>query len=223
MSIPSAGTGSRRGFTLFEVLAAVVIFGLSFTMLAQVAMQGLAAEGEASRRLRASLLADRLLGDVEGQLAAGAAPPQGLTEEEIDEFTTEIEVRPYDFTIHLEGADVPDYITEGTRGERPLPLLEPPNRGAAALVQLDIRVRWLEGAFERVVTRSTFALDPTAVEPLIASLLEESENESTDDEGDEDDETDGDDGSAPAPFAPSRQNSPSTTDPNAPSTGGRRR
>ena len=180
----------RRGFTLFEVLAAVVIFGLTFTMLAQVAMQGLAAEGEASRRLRASLLADRLLGDLEGQLAAGAAPPQGLTEDEVDEFMTEIEVRPYDFAIHLAGAEVPDYITEETRGKREVPLLEPPNRGAAALLQLDIRVRWLEGAFERVVTRSTFALDPAVVEPLIASLVEASAGGSSDDDDDDDDDLD---------------------------------
>ena len=170
----------------------MVVFGLSFTMLAQVAMQGLAAEGESSRRLRASLLADQLLGDLEGQLAAGAAPPLGLTEDEIEEFATEIEIRPYDLAIHLAGAEVPDYITEETRGQRPLPLLEPPNRGAAVLLQLDVRIRWLEGAFERVVTRSTFALDPTALEPLIADLVEAAA------ESDEDEDAD-DDAEAPTP------------------------
>jgi len=202
--IPSARAESRGGFTLFEVLAAIVIFGLTFTMLAQVAMQGLAAEGEASRRLRASMLADRLLGELEGQLAVGATPPPGLIEDEIDEFTTEVEVRPYDFAIHLASADVPDYITEGTRGQRPLPLLEPPDRGTAVLLQLDVRVRWLEGFFERVVTRSTFGLDAAALEPLIASLVEASEDGDTDEDEDQDEDRDEDpDDAEPedAPFA----------------------
>jgi prepilin-type N-terminal cleavage/methylation domain-containing protein len=191
----------RGGFTLFEVLAAVVVFGLSFTMLAQVAMQGLAAEGEASRRMRASLLADRLLAEVEGQLAAGAAPPQGLAEDEIDEFTTEVEIRPYDFALHFAGAEVPDYITEETRGQRPLPLLEPPNRGASVLLQLDVRVRWLEGVFERVVTRSTFGIDRAALEPLIASIVEASEDAAPDDDQDDDDSEEADEPPPPGRFA----------------------
>lgn len=201
--IPSGAAESRGGFTLFEVLAAIAIFGLVFTMLAQVAMQGLAAEGEASRRLRASLLADRLLGELEGQLAAGAAPPPGLTEDEIEEFTTEVEIRPYDFAIHLASADIPDYITEGTRGQRPLPLLEPPNRGTAVLLQLDVRVRWLEGVFERVVTRSTFGLDAAALEPLIASIVEASDDAETHEEDDDEDEPD-EDADTRQPPAPNR-------------------
>jgi prepilin-type N-terminal cleavage/methylation domain-containing protein len=192
MPTPSAAAHPRGGFTLFEVLAAIVIFGLAFTMLAQGAMQGLSAEGEASRRLRASLLADRLLGELEGQMAAGAAPPLGLTEDEVEEFSTEIEVRPYDFAIHLASATVPDYITEETRGQRPLPLLEPPNRGTPVLLQLDVRVRWLEGVFERVVTRSTFGLDPVALEPLIASLVEASEDGESDEDDEDEDDGDGD-------------------------------
>jgi hypothetical protein len=192
------------------VLAAVVIFGLTFTMLSRIAMQGLAAEGEASRRLRASLLADQMLGDLEAQLAIGEPPPQGVTEDEGDEFSTEVEVRPYDLAILLAGAEVPDYITEGTRGQRPLPILEPPRNGAPALLQLDVRIRWLEGVFEREVTRSTFGIDAAALEPLIASLVEQQEGErNAEDDADEDSEGEDEPARTPAPVpTPERDESP---------------
>ncbi len=52
---------AERGLTLLEVLAAVAVLGLLYTVLASAAVQGLRSEGESRRRLEASLLMDEQL------------------------------------------------------------------------------------------------------------------------------------------------------------------
>jgi prepilin-type N-terminal cleavage/methylation domain-containing protein len=65
----------ERGFTLFEVMAAVLVLGMLYAVLANAAMQGLQSEGETRRRLQASLIADRALAEIETQLALGVILP----------------------------------------------------------------------------------------------------------------------------------------------------
>ncbi len=95
----------RAGFTLLEVMAAVAVLGLVYVVVARGAMQGLQTEGDASRRLRASLLADRVLNDLELSLAGGSAPALGETETSEEEFTVVVEVSPFDLASLLEAAN----------------------------------------------------------------------------------------------------------------------
>ena len=70
----------QHAFTLLEVLAAVAILALVYTVLARVGIQGFRAEGGADRRLRASLLADDTVAEIEGQIEMGSTPTIGEKE-----------------------------------------------------------------------------------------------------------------------------------------------
>jgi len=89
----------RAGFTLLEVLAAVAVLGLVYSVLATAAIQGLRAEGDAGRRFRASLLADQRITEVEAQVAAGQTPEIGETEARAEEFTVRTVVKALDLAI----------------------------------------------------------------------------------------------------------------------------
>jgi prepilin-type N-terminal cleavage/methylation domain-containing protein len=172
----------RQGFTLLEVLAAVAVLALSYTVLAGTAMQGLANEGEAHRRLRASLLADLEMSGIEAGLAA-AAPPLGVTEGEQEDFVISIEVRPFDLgAFALAG---PENAAQGRAAPRaepsaesaagagagpPFQLLTAPPGAPSPLLEIIVRVSWMEGTFEQAVTRTTFSADPVAVQQAVASL-----------------------------------------------------
>lgn len=179
----------RGGFTLLEVLAAVAVLALSYTVLAGTAMQGLANEGESHRRLRASLLADLQIGEIESALAA-AAPPVGVTETELEDYVISVESRPFDLGAFAlagrvegapgsaaggEGAAVPPGGTApggaGAPGSGPpFQLLTAAPGAPSPLYEVIVRVSWMEGGYEREVTRTTFAADPVAVQQAVASL-----------------------------------------------------
>ena len=196
-------TSRRRGFTLLEVLAAVAVLALVYTALAQAAMQGLSHEGDASRRLRASLLADLALAEIEGQLAAGVAPPAGLIEAEEEEFALSVEVRPFDLGAFalLAGEAAAALRAEPTGlegaqpGEPSFQLLTALPAAPSPLIEIEIRVAWVEGGFEQVVTRTSFAADPAAVAAALEGLgaAEGADEADGGDEGDapEDDEAGG--------------------------------
>ena len=167
----------RRGFTLLEVLAAVAVLAIVYTVLAGSAMQGLANEGESYRRLQASLIADRYLAGIEAGLAA-ATPELGVTESEEGDFAVAVETRPFDLAALAAAAQ----DTEGVRGARPtggeavgggvpFQLLVAPRDGTPPpLVEIQIAVRWLEGNQEQMVTRTTFAADQRVLAPLTGAL-----------------------------------------------------
>jgi prepilin-type N-terminal cleavage/methylation domain-containing protein len=186
-------TSRRRGFTLLEVLAAVAVLALVYTALAQAAMQGLSHEGDASRRLEASLLADLALAEIEGQLAAGTAPALGLVEAEEGDFAVKIDVRPFDLgafalqagdaaaTLRGEGTDL-----EGAQPGTPAFQLLTSQPGAPApLLEIEVRIGWVEGGFEQEVTRTTFAADPATVAAALASLAPSEEAGAADEGGEE--------------------------------------
>ena len=59
------GRNSRLGFTLLEVLGAVAVLGIWYFVLATIATDGLLKEGQSLRKLRAGLIADRMLAELE--------------------------------------------------------------------------------------------------------------------------------------------------------------
>jgi prepilin-type N-terminal cleavage/methylation domain-containing protein len=78
-----------RAFTLLEVMAAVALLGILYTVLARVAIEGLRAEGESKRRLEASLLADARLEETFNTLEGSVAmPPVGHSEATEGDFTS---------------------------------------------------------------------------------------------------------------------------------------
>ena len=154
----------RRGFTLFEVMAAVIVLGLLYSLLASAAIGGLRAEGTSRRRLEASLLADQTLYELEGQILLGSLPEIGGSEEELDEYLVTVNVQPFDPTPFL------PQETEG-RDEPTSSLLDPPANVDESLLRiLEVVVSWSEGLDEYRVVRTTFAYDVAAVAPLLGSF-----------------------------------------------------
>jgi prepilin-type N-terminal cleavage/methylation domain-containing protein len=158
------------GFTLIEVLAAVAILGVSYTVLSRQGIEGLIWEGEADRLLRASLVADRFLADLETAQQLGAAPPVGHLEQEIDEFQVVVDVVPFE--------PPPGLLPEpglarapagGAQAAAPGALLAPRNGEASFLRTIELAVRWHDGRAERSLRRTTFVLDVAAVAPLLAA------------------------------------------------------
>jgi hypothetical protein len=150
--------------TLLEVLAAALIMAMVYGALSAQGLQGFELEGDAERRARASLLADRALADVEAALTTGVLPALGTSEFEQDEFTVRLEAGP--FVLPLDDLLAPPE-PPGGRAERPgdaVPSLFAPAQGQAApILSLRIVVTWWDGVIERSVERTTFALDPEAV------------------------------------------------------------
>jgi prepilin-type N-terminal cleavage/methylation domain-containing protein len=138
---------ARVGFTLLEVLAAVAVLGILYVVLADVAIQGLRAEGRSRLRLEASLVADRRLSDLEIAIEAGGVPEFGATEDEEDLFRVATEVRP--FAIPL---------PPGIDADRAAP-----GEALASLREIELTVTWLEGEDEQSVRRTTYAFDRAAV------------------------------------------------------------
>lgn len=169
--------GASHGFTLLEVLAAVAILAIWYMVLASIATQGLRAEGESQRRLRASLLADRILADLESNRILGVAPPVQAEEEEHDNFYVRIDVEPYS----LEFPGTPDATNPQGQSEPALQKLVQAS-GESLLREIQVEVTWLEGAVERRVSRESFALDLT---PVLASLATLAPEETTTDANDD--------------------------------------
>lgn len=179
-------------------MAAVAIFGLIYTVLARVGVQGLRAEGEADRRVRASLLADNRFGELEAQLLAGGELPIAESEDEVDEFTVYSAVSALELEIPLppEAATKRKRDAVGGGGNA-----EPKDEdtvagsfftGAGAgkpppMRKLEVRVVWTEGVGERDVRRTGFGFDRVAAEPLLAALDEASAAAESATQGESDD------------------------------------
>jgi prepilin-type N-terminal cleavage/methylation domain-containing protein len=158
-----ASRRARRGFTLLEVLVAVALLGLVVSVLAGSAIQGMAYEGDAARRLRASLLADRALWQVEAALELGA-PPQPQHEEtaEGDEFRITVDVQPLDLAQAGLGALLAPGPAAAAAPEDAPAVAPAPGAAPVPLYLVSVRVAWIEGLQELDVTRTTFAFDGSA-------------------------------------------------------------
>ncbi len=148
---------ARRGFTLLEVLGAVLVLGLLYSVLADVAIQGLRAEGESRRRLEASLFADELLSEIEASIAFGEVPPLGLTVEEDDLYSIELEVASFDTSA---------LIPPGALGEdETLASLMGNEADESAIREITLTIWWSEGDRDLSVKRTTLALSTTDLMP----------------------------------------------------------
>jgi prepilin-type N-terminal cleavage/methylation domain-containing protein len=154
---------SERGFTLLEVLAAVAIIGIVFSTLMRAQSEGLRSEGSSKRRLEASLLADEVLAEVEEQISTGAEMELGVEQRDEDPFTVEIEITAFDLdaaiplpTVDSEGGAVRPAVGLAAVDESPIR-------------QVEVRVLWIEGFNEYAVSRTTFGIDPAAVQVALGN------------------------------------------------------
>jgi hypothetical protein len=168
-----------------------VVLGLVYTVQAGIAIQSLQAEGESGRKLRASLVADRTLAELEMNLDLGVGPPVGREEREEEDFVVEVEVAAFDLELP---AARRRGRRERTSDEPAASLLHRgPGSSASPLRRIDVRVGWSEGVFEREVRRTSFALDAEAAAPILESLAASQEAR----------EQDGDDVGEDVPESPS--------------------
>ena len=178
---PPARCGRGAGFTLLEVMAAVAVLGLITTYLVRASAQGASVEGEARRRLEASLLADRLLIELEDAWKAGAPLEMGRREQPSEGFQVVVDVAPFapgDFGVAALLDDPPPPAGRRTSplAGGPAALLAPPGaRQTPALAVVTVVVSWKQGRQERAVTRTTFALDRQVASGLLEGVAAEQE------------------------------------------------
>lgn len=174
------------GFTLFEVMAAVLVLGMLYAVLANAAMQGLHSEGETRRRFQASLLADQALAALETQLTLGVIPDSGTQEEAEDPYLVSVTVQPFDPSVLIP----PDSLEGEARASHETPaetlLVEPSSGNEGRLRRIDVRVTWEESGNERSVTRTTFAFDTSGLEELFPQEEAEGQQPAEDEQGEED-------------------------------------
>jgi type II secretory pathway pseudopilin PulG len=164
----------RSGFTLIETLGAVVLFALAMTAIVIAQTDGAAYAGDALRRADASLWAEQLLVEVEQATALGTPPSAGqreLAEERGGvELSGRVTLTPLDpEQLGLELTPPTGEAAVGAAGAPAQAGLFAKNAAQPAVYQVEIRVAWLEGLAEREVTRTSFLLNPGALEALAAA------------------------------------------------------
>ena len=153
----------RSGFTLFEVLAAVAVLGILYTVLATKTSQGVWNEANARSRLEASLRADEILAELETGLAQGGAPERELREYEDGAFRVVTEVT--DFAL-------PGAPLEAIGGLEQAPVFgDASRREPSVAVRISVRVSWEDAGRERHVERVTFGLDRGVAQALAGAAL----------------------------------------------------
>lgn len=164
----SSSGGSRAGFSLLEVLAAVVILSIWYIVIANAAVRGLGREGESIRLMEAAMLADNVLAEIEATTFDGTAP-------EHMEDTREEE--PYSVEISITAFGGGGFAAPGAPQPEPGPDAPPPGLvqrvngempGVAAhLRTITVKVLWGENDRANEVVRTSYAFDiPKAVEAL---------------------------------------------------------
>lgn len=163
------GKARAQGLTLLEVLAAVVVVGITYGVFFQAGGEMLRREGENKRRIQATLLADRALAEIETELDRGLVPREGQVETTEGNFDLEIETAPTPIQLAAPERGTPRAGSDAD----PNSLLGSPARpGSSALRRIDIRVRWIEGVGEREIQRTTFAFDPAGAQAVLQALID---------------------------------------------------
>ncbi len=181
---------SARGFTLLEVLAAVMILSLWYMIIANSAVLGLRAEGESRRRMEAGRIADMKLAELEAIAVTGAAPEIMNETEEIDDFEVTWAVGPFAYRV---GGQAPGETNDPDAIEEPANLRQYVTFHAPSLSRniraIFVRVTWGEEDAQRAVIRSTFAFDQAKAAEIYSGKAFESDDgsASNDDKEDEDD------------------------------------
>ncbi len=176
--MPASARALRRfpGFTLLEVLAAVLVIGISFTLVARANIEGLRAEGIAMRRLEASLLADRALAELESQLVIGTAPQVGRDEREVGDYRIEIEIAPLEIALAPLPPELGEAASLADRPGVPSLLTAPQQGGVTPLRHVRVAVVWNDGTGEDRVVRDTFLFDAESVSSFLLSISDAAED-----------------------------------------------
>lgn len=176
------------GFTMIEVVAAVVVLGIWFTVLVTIVSSGVAVEATNRLRLEASLVADEALADAEATLLTGGGvrqiqlgdehPYGDYTDTPFDVLVTSESFNPLEGLAAREGAAI---TPEGLGID--VSLLPPDEQAAAlaALLKIRVEVYRAEGEFdlreargepaEAYAMRTTYAIDPTVLESLTVPTI----------------------------------------------------
>ncbi len=145
-------------------MGAVIILGLTATVLVRAASEALGAAGNARRTLGANLIADQALVEIEATAAANVPPEIGERAYDVGELHVELSVAPAEAaTLGLDALLPP----QGAAGTQPPELFAASGDGFP-LLRADVRVSWSEGFGEREVTRSTFLFVPSESQALQA-------------------------------------------------------
>ena len=154
---------AKLGFTLLEVMAAVALLAILYTVLARVAIEGLRGESESQRRLEAALLADaRIAESFTAVSGAFVLPEMGHTQTTEGDFTLALDVAPF----------IPpaEWGLDESAGNAPVLFAPAPGiPGAQALRTVTLTISWLEGAETRQITRTIFLLDFNRVSAMAAT------------------------------------------------------
>ncbi len=154
---------SEHGFTLFEVLGAVALLAIVYSMLATVAIRGVRSEGDSRRTLEASLRADLELAEFELQIENGEVPELGTRESDVGEdgLIVTWEVTPFTPEFGV-GAPVDPYEVKPETDAGVVGLAEmfaSQESAAPPFLKILLTVSWRDGEFLRSVTRTTFMVD----------------------------------------------------------------
>jgi len=160
---------AEQGFTLLEVLAAVLIFAIWFTVIATAVTQGISRESEGRLRLEASLLADHVLADIETQVLLGGVPVLDGSAYSDDVFEVIIEQEPLSLSSMLGGTLPPALAELGTAVPGGLQGLGGAAGAGGLVSQIRVDVLWGDELDALGVTRITYAVDPVALEALAAN------------------------------------------------------
>lgn len=168
----------RRGFTLLEVMVAIMALGIAMTMLTSAAINGMRLEGDAYRRLGASRVANQLLADMESGMIAGVLPEIGRRELQIEGFEVIVETTP------LEPAELGIDLSYRDRDAGPLTALFGDDRQGTdpPLLEVQIAVTWQEGIYTQEVRRTTISFDAASVASSLPANAGDDNNDSDDDE-----------------------------------------
>jgi hypothetical protein len=154
------------GFTLIEVMGAVLVLGLLFTWLASVAMVALRTEGTDRRRADADLIADLELSTIEAFVSTGQMPEDGRSERDEDPYRVRVEIAPIDVLSLLPAALAKDIAQE--RDPRAPSVLRD-ERGESRVRRVSVVVEWDEAGEPAQVERTTYAYDKSALEQYFPS------------------------------------------------------
>lgn len=160
-------TNSRtRGFTLIEVMGAVLVLGLLFTWLASVAMVGLRSEGTDRRRADADLIADLELTTIEASVSAGQMPKDGRSERDEEPYRVFVEIAPID-VLSLLPAPLAKDIAQESDPRAPSVLHD--ERGESRVRRVSVVVEWDEAGEPAQVERTTYAYDKSELAQFFPS------------------------------------------------------
>jgi type II secretory pathway pseudopilin PulG len=166
---------SEHGFTLFEVLGAVALLAIVYSMLATVAIRGVRSEGESRRTLEASLRADWELAEFELQIENGEVPELGTRESDAGEdgLIVTWEVTPFTPQFGGEAPVDPNALdSEGGGGAGLAEMFASPESGAPPFLEILLTVSWREGTIQRSVTRTSFMVDEAVASERIEQQAE---------------------------------------------------